>query len=109
MPPYSEADLHARFRTAADDVAASRPGVDLDVARELMDDAATMLHDSLALDSIDARDASAVVDGLAEALTAPDPGAALRARAVDAASDGGLHDAQAASAAYLSAAQVLQV
>jgi hypothetical protein len=109
MPPYSEADLRIRFRAAADDVASARPGVDLEIARELMDEAATMLHDSLALDWIDARDAEAVLDGLAEALTAPDPGAALRSHAAEAASDGDLHDTEAASAAYLSAAQVLRV
>jgi hydrogenase maturation factor len=110
VAPYSESELTDAFQAAADRVAASRPGVDLDIARELMGDAAQMLHNSLAIEFIDERDARAVIEALADDLVAEDPGAAVRARAAAVAQDpGALHDPEAAAAAYLTAAQVLRL
>jgi hypothetical protein len=110
MPSSSANPLTAPFLAAADAVAASRPEVDVDIAREVMLEAATMLHDGLALDGVDPRDLDAVVEQVVEDLVSPDPGAALRASAAAAlAAPGPLHDREAASAAYLAAAQTLQV
>ena len=102
--------LLAPFRAAADTVVATRPDVDVDLARELMAEAATMLHNGLALDGLDEQDTDAVVAGLSDALIAPDPAAALRARA-EAALDApiGLHDPEGARAAYLTAVAILQL
>jgi hydrogenase maturation factor len=110
MAPYLESDLTRAFLAAADRVAVERPGVDVDIARELMGDAAQMLHNSLAIEYIDERDATAVIEALAADLVAEDPGAAVRARAAATAeTPGDLHDAEAAASAYLTAAQVLRI
>ena len=59
---------------------------------------------------MDPRDLDGVVEQVAQDLVSPDPGAALRASAAAAlAEPGSLHDREAASAAYLTAAQTLQV
>jgi hypothetical protein len=55
--------------------------VDLEAAREVFTEAAILLDDGLALDALDAHDASAVVDGLCVDLVAEEPGAALRSSA----------------------------
>lgn len=87
MPPYD------RLLATADRVARERPEVDADLAREVFEEAATLLHDGLALDGLDEHDAAAVVDYLCEDLVAPDPGAAIRARAETVQRDpGALHD-----------------
>ena len=44
-------------------------------------EAATLLHDGLVLDELDDHDQHLVVQALCDDLVAPDPGAALRARA----------------------------
>ena len=99
-----------RLLVTADEVARSRPEVDLDVAREVFGEAATLLHDGLALDGLDEPDADAVVAGLCVDLVTTDPGAAVRARARAAREDrGALHDPDGVSAAYLVAAAVLQL
>jgi RimJ/RimL family protein N-acetyltransferase len=98
------------FRAAADAVAAARPEVDLETAREVFHEAATLLHDGLALDGLDDHDLAVVVAGLCVDLVAEDPGAAVRVRAEAAAQDSvGLHDPEAVSAAYLVSASVLQL
>lgn len=95
---------------AAEEVARNRPDVDLDMAREVYREAATLLHDGLALDGLDDHDTQTVVAGLCVDLAAPDPGAAIRARARSSLSDpGDLHDPEGASAAYLIAAGILQL
>jgi len=103
-PPFVD-----RFLAAADAVARARPGVDLGTAREVMSEAATLLHDGLALDGLDEHDADVVVAGLCTALVAEDPGAAVRARSRAAAADPDLHDPDAVSAAYLVASSILQL
>jgi hypothetical protein len=94
----------------AEEVAAARPEVDLELAREVFIEAATLLHDGLALDGLDEHDARAVVAGLCIDLVVDDPGAAVRARSRAAREDpGDLHDPDGVSAAYLVAAAVLQL
>ena len=96
------------FLAAADAAAARRPEVDEDVARELMGEAATMLHNSLALDHLDEHDLGVVVAALAAALVAPDPGEDVRACAAAVADDDPtLHDAEGVRGAYLVTVQVL--
>ena len=104
-PPFVD-----QFLATAEEVARARPEVDREMAREVFLEAATLLDNGLALDGLDAHDASAVVAGLCIALVAPDPGAAIRARARATSDDpGDLHDPEGASAAYLIAAQIFQL
>jgi hypothetical protein len=103
-PPFDQ------FLATAEAVAQARPEVDLEVAREVFHEAATLLHNGLALDGLDEHDASAVVAGLCVDLVAEDPGAAVRARSratVEGSAD--LHDPEAVSAAYLISAAILQL
>jgi hypothetical protein len=103
-PPYDE------FRAAAEAAVAARPDADLDMALEVFREAATFLHDGLALDGLDDHDTAAVVDGLCVELVTADPGAAVRARArTTAENPGDLHDPEGASVAYLVAARILQL
>ena len=110
MPTNSPGPLVDRFLAAAEAVARARPEVDLDTAREVYREAATLLHDGLVLDGLDDHDADAVAAALCVDLAAADPGAAVRARARAAAEDpGDLHDPEAVSAAHQVAASVLQL
>ena len=80
------------------------------MAREVFQEAATLLHNGLALDGSDQHDADAVVTGLCVDLVAADPGFAVRARSRTALeSPGDLHDPDGVSAAYLVAAAILQL
>ena len=98
------------FAAAAVATAAARPDVDLEVAREVFAEAATLLHNGLALDGLDDHDVSAVVAGLSVDLGAEDPGAAVRARSAAAlAESGDLHDPDAVASACLIAASILQL
>jgi hypothetical protein len=98
------------FLLAATTVAQDRPEVDLEIARELMQEAATVLHNGLALDGLDAHDTGAVVAALSLDLVARDPGTAVGARAEATAQDpGALHDPDAVSATYLVVAAMLQL
>src|SRR3954451_18966776 len=105
--------IHApfeQFLATAEAVAQARPEVNLEMAREVFLEAATLLHNGLALDGLDEHDASAVVAGLCLDLVAEDPGAAVRARSrATLESPGDLHDPEAASAAYLVSAGILQL
>src|SRR3954462_6272037 len=104
-PPFDQ------FMATAEAVAQARPEVDLELAREVFQEAATLLHNSLALDGLDEHDASAVVAGLCVDLLAEDPGAAVRARSQASLSGapGNLHDPERVSAAYLISAGILQL
>ncbi len=80
------------------------------MAREVFQEAATLLYNGLALDGLDEHDASAVVAGLCVDLVAVDPGAAVRARSratLEAPED--VHEPECVSAAYLIAATILQL
>ena len=101
-PPFDQ------LVATADAVAQTRPEVDPDLAREVFVEAATLLHNGLALDGLDEHDARAVVAGLCVDLVAEDPGAAIRARSeATLASPGELHDAEAVAASYLISAGIL--
>jgi hypothetical protein len=104
-PPFVD-----RFLATAEAVAKARPEVDLEIAREVFLEAATLLHNGLVLDGLDEHDAGAVVAGLCVDLVAPDPGTAIRARARASRDDrGDLHDPEGVWAAYLTAAATFQL
>jgi hypothetical protein len=110
MPPYDENELVESFRAAGDAIAHERPGVEPGIAAEIMVEAAQMLHNSLALEGIDPRDAHTVIAALSADLVAADPGAAVRERAHQAdLHPDGLHDPAAAAEAYLTVVQVLRI
>jgi hypothetical protein len=103
-PPFDQ------FLATAEAVAAARPEVDLEMAREVFHEAATLLYNGLALDGLDEHDASAVVAGLCVDLLAEDPGVAVRARSqASLESPGDLHDPEGVSAAYVVSAALLQL
>lgn len=103
-PPFD------RFMVTAEEVARARPEIDAGMIREVFLEVATVLHNGLALDDLDEHDANAVVAGLCVDLVADDPGAAVhaRSRALLESSDD-LHDPEGVSAAYLTAAGLLQL
>ena len=105
-PPHLD-----QFLRTAEAAAAARPDeVDLELAREVFVEVATLLHNSLALDSLSQDDAQAVVDGLCVDLVAPDPGAAIRARAaVTLALPGELHEPEVVAETYLLVAALFQL
>ena len=104
-PPYAD-----RFLATAEAVALVRPDVDVDLAREVLLEAATLLHNGLVLDGLDEHDSEAVVAGLCVDLVAPDPGDAIRLRSRDALqSPGDLHDPESVSRALLIAAVTFQL
>jgi hypothetical protein len=110
MSPGTLDPVFDQLLATADAVAAARPEVDLEMAREVFLEAATLLHNGLALDGLDDHDAHAVVAGLCVDLVAPDPGAAIRSRAHATLTDpGDLHDPDEVSAAYLVAVGILQL
>jgi len=103
-PPFDQ------LLATAEAVARARPEVDLEMAREVFSEVATLLHDGLVLDDLDRHDASAVVAGLCVDLVAADPGAAVRARSQAVlAAPGDLHDPAVVSATYLFAASTLRL
>jgi hypothetical protein len=103
-PPYD------RLMAAAETVADERAEVDRDLAREVFGEAATLLHNGLALDGLDDHDTAAVIDGLAIDLVSVDPGEAIRARSQAVlGGPGDLHDAEAVSTSLLVAAALLRL
>jgi hypothetical protein len=110
VPPSTVEPPYDQFLATAEAVAKERPEVDLEMAREVFEEVATLLYNGLALDGLDEHDTAAVIDGLCVDLVAPDPGAAIRARSeATLASPGKLHDPEAASAAYLISAQMMRL
>jgi hypothetical protein len=110
MDPAITAPPFDQLLRAAEDVARERPDVDLELAREVFLEAATLLHNGLALDGLDAHDSHIVVAGLSLDLVASDPGGAVRHRARQALEDpGDLHDAEAVSRSYLIAADIMKL
>jgi hypothetical protein len=103
-PPFDQ------LLATAEAVAQARPEVDLEMAREVFLEAATLLYNGLALDDLDEHDANAVVAGLCDDLVAADPGSAVRAHAqaaLEAPTD--LHDPKGVAAAYEISARILQL
>jgi hypothetical protein len=110
MPPSAVDPPFDQLLATAEAVALARPEVDLELAREVFHEAATLLYNGLALDGLDEDDASAVIAGLCVDLVAQDPGAAVRARSqATLESPGDLHDPEGVSAAYLVSATILQL
>ena len=110
MPPSTVDPPFDQFLATAEAVARGRPEVDLEIAREVFLEAATLLDNGLALDGLDEHDANAVVAGLCVDLVAEDPDAAVRARSrATLAAPGDLHDPDVVSGAYLVAATILQL
>ena len=110
MPPSTLEPPFDQFLITADEVAAARPEVDLDLAREVFLEAGTLLDNGLALDGLDEHDARAVVAGLCVDLVTGDPGDAVRARAHALAHDpGDLHDPESVARSLLIAANILQL
>jgi hypothetical protein len=110
MPPSTVGRPFDQFLATAEAVAQARPEVDLETAREVFLEAATLLHNGLALDGLDGPDANAVVAGLCVDLVAEDPGTAVRARSrATLEAPGDLNDPEGVSAAYLTAAAILQL
>ena len=110
MPSSSVGPPFDQFLATAEAVAQARPEVDFEMAREVFREAATLLHNGLAVDGLDEHDAGAVVAGLCVDLVAEDPGAAVRARSrATLEAPGDLHDPEGASAAYLIAAAILHL
>lgn len=108
MPSTAPPEILGPFLAAADSAASSRPDVDAETARELMAQAAGVLHDGLVLDHLDDHDLPLAVSALAADLTAVDPSAAVRARAAGVADDDpDLHDPAGVRGAYAVSAQVL--
>lgn len=104
--PEDPGPLFDRFQAAAEEVAIARPEVDLEMAREVFLEAATLLHNGLVLDGLDDHDLASVVEGLCSDLVADDPGEAVRAHARTATD---ANDPEAVEAAYLMAAATLQL
>lgn len=91
-------------------VSRERADVDPELAHEVFLEAATLLHNGLALDGLDDHDARLVVAGLCEDLLAEDPGAAVRGRArALRESPGDAHDATRVANSLLVSATILQL
>lgn len=103
-PPYDQ------LLATAENVAQERPEVDVEMAREVFLEAATLLHNGLALDGLDEHDASAVVAGLCQDPVSEDPGSAVLTRHEAALeSDGVFHDPARVAASLIVCAAVLQL
>jgi len=103
-PPYDQ------LLATAEQVARERPEVDLELAREVFHEAATLLYNGLALDGLDEHDAEAVVAGLCADLVSEDPGAAIRARSSATSEHADeLHDPESVARAYLIAASLFRL
>lgn len=110
MDPAVTAPPLDQLLRAAEDVARQRSGVDLELAREVFLEAATLLHNGLALDGLDDHDAHAVVAALCVDLVAGDAGDAVRSRSRRVLLDAGdLHDPESVSRALLVCAAILRL
>lgn len=101
--------LLAPFLAAAQEIATVRPEVDVELAGELMAEAAVMLHNGLALDGLDEHDTRAAAGLLAQALVAPDPAAAVRERAESVQTDSKFHEPEVVAGSLLVAAAILRL
>jgi hypothetical protein len=103
-PPYDQ------LMAAAESVADARPDVDRELARQVFEEAATLLHNGLVLDGLDDHDARAMIAGLCEDLVTDDPGEAIRRRAQSLlTSPSDLHDPAAVSVSYDLAAALFRL
>jgi hypothetical protein len=110
MDPAITAPPYDQLLRTAEDVARDRPEVDLELAREIFLEAATLLHNGLALDGLDDHDANAMIAGLCVDLVAADAGEAIRTRSRQVLEEpGDLHDPESVSRSYLIAASLMQL
>ncbi|MET3963269.1 hypothetical protein ABIE44_003203 [Marmoricola sp. OAE513] len=109
MSPALVNPLTEPFLAAAEEAARVRPEVDLDLACELMEEAATVLYNGLALEGLDEHDTAVVAAHLATDLTAVDPAAAVLARSQEIDVSETVHDPEAVVASYLIAAAMLRL
>ncbi len=107
----STADLlFDRFAVTGAEIAKARPQVDPAMIEEIFDEAATLLHNGLALDHLDGHDAQVVVPELCLALADADPTTALMARFYAATeAPAGLHDPVGVAEAYENVLRILQL
>lgn len=108
---HSTADLlFDRFAATGAEVAAARPQVDPAMIEEIFGEAATLLHNGLALDHLDDHDAQVVVPELCSALADADPTTALMSRFYAATeTPDGLHDPVGVALAYENVLRILQL
>ena len=92
MPPSAVDPPFDQLLATAEAVAQARPAVDLELAREVFHEAATLLYNGLALDGLDEHDAVPWSPPVRRSV-AKDPGAAIRARSrATLETPGDLHD-----------------
>lgn len=111
MDPAITAPPYDQLLEAAETAARERPDeVDLDQARDVFLEAATLLHNGLVLDGLDDHDARGVVAGLCSDLVTDDPGEAIRdrSRAVLVEREQ-WHDPESVSRSFILAAVVLKL
>lgn len=102
--------LFDRFAATAVAVAKARPQVDPAMVQEIFDEAATMLHNGLALDHLDHHDADVVVLELCAALATTDPTTELMTRFYAATDEpAGLNDPVGVALAYENVLRILQL
>ena len=102
--------LFDRFGETAAAVMKERPEADPVMVRDIFDEAATLLHNGLALDHLDDHDADIVISELCVALADADVTAALLTRfyaATDHPED--LHDPAGVALAYENVLRILQL
>lgn len=110
MPISIAEKLFDRFGETAAAVVQARPQADPAMVQGIFDEAATMLHNGLALDHLDDHDADSVISELCEALTDADVTTALLTRfyaATDRPND--LHDPSGVALAYENVLRILQL
>ena len=102
--------LFDQFVQTAVAVVQARPDVDPAMVREVFDEAATLLHNGLALDHLDDHDADLVISELCIALTETDVTTALLGRFYAATDEPtGLHDPIGVALAYENVLRILQL
>ncbi|WP_406832872.1 hypothetical protein ABEG17_08620 [Pedococcus sp. KACC 23699] len=102
--------LFDRFDQTAVAVVRERPHVDPAMVREIFDEAATLLHNGLALDHLDDHDADIVISELCLALTETDVTTALLTRFYAATDEAtGLRDPTGVALAYENVLRILQL
>lgn len=109
MDPAITAPPYDQLHRTAERVARGRPEVELEMAREIFLEVASLLHNGLVLDDLDAGDASAVVAGLCVDLIADEPGGAIRERSrrIQESPPEDLHDPATVAEVYLVTAALL--
>ncbi|GAA2736386.1 hypothetical protein GCM10009867_20960 [Pedococcus aerophilus] len=102
--------LFDRFDQTAVAVVQARPEADPTMIKEIFEEAATLLHNGIALDHLDDHDADIVIAGLCIALSDADVTTALLTLFYAATDEpDGLHDPAGAALAYENVLRILQL